>query len=180
MNWSPLGLAAVALLAGCSTASTNTMPPLRTVSQVDLPRFMGTWYVIAHIPYSLERGKVATYDRYEMRPDGRITTIYGFRRGSFDAPERQWRGVSWVVNEETNAEWRVQFLWPFRLPFLIVDLDKEDYAWSAIGHPSRNYFWVLARERSLPEDVYRAILERAAAQGYDISRVAKVPQPTNE
>jgi apolipoprotein D and lipocalin family protein len=177
MRWFPFWLVAATLLAGCSSTPMNSPPPLRTVSQVDLPRFMGTWYVIAHIPYSLERGKVATYDRYELRPDGRITTIFGFRRGSFDAPERQWRGVSWVVDTETNAEWRVQFLWPFRLPYLIVDLDEVGYEWSAIAHPSRNYFWVLARERSLPDETYRAILERAAAQGFDKGRVVKVPQP---
>jgi apolipoprotein D and lipocalin family protein len=160
-------------VGGCATA---TRPPLRTVAHVDLDRYLGDWYVIANIPYFLENGKVATLDRYAKRPDGRMDNIYIFRR-SFDAPEQEWRGISWVHNPETNAEWRVQFIWPFRVPYLVIDLDP-DYRWAVIGHPSRNYFWILARERSLPDDIYRGILERAAAQGYDPSRVAKVPQPT--
>jgi apolipoprotein D and lipocalin family protein len=161
------------LLAGCATTARL---PLRTVPHVDLNRYMGDWYVIANIPYVLENGKVATLDRYAPRPDGRMDNIFIFRKGSFDAPEQQWHGISWVHNRETNAEWRVQFIWPFRVPYLVIDLDP-DYHWAVIGHPSRNYFWILARARSLPDDVYRGILERAAGQGYDTSRIAKVPQP---
>ncbi|MEN9662458.1 MAG: hypothetical protein RL324_1407 [Verrucomicrobiota bacterium] len=163
----------VGFLAGCSATA---LPPLRTVAHVDLNRYMGDWYVVANIPYVLENGKVATLDRYAPRADGRMDNIFIFRKGSFDAPEQQWRGVSWVYNHETNAEWRVQFFWPVRLTYLVIDLDS-DYRWAVIGHPSRNYIWVLARTRSLPDDVYRGILDRAAAQGYDTSRMAKVPQP---
>src|SRR5688500_15114842 len=46
-------LTCVTLLAGCQTAP--TMPPLRTVPQVDLQRFMGDWYVVAHIPTVAEK-----------------------------------------------------------------------------------------------------------------------------
>lgn len=142
---------------------------------MDLERYLGDWHVIAHIPYFLERGKVATLDRYVARPDGRMDNIYLFRKGSFDAPEQQWRGISWVHDHNTNAEWRVQFIWPFRAIYQVIDLDP-DYRWAVVGHPSRNYLWVLARDRSLPAAVYQGILARAADQGYDPSRVALIPQ----
>ena len=164
--------AAVLLAAGCADAR----PPLRTVAHVDLQRYAGTWYVIANIPYWLEDGKVATADRYGLRPDGLLDNTYVFRRGDFTAPEEEWHGRAWVVNEQTNAEWNVRFVWPFSATYLVIDLDPE-YRWAAVGHPSRDYFWVLSRERSLPPATYQAILARAAAQGYDISRVALVPQP---
>lgn len=162
------------LLVGC--ASTGGRPPLRTVERVDLERYMGRWYVIANIPYLLERGKVASYDTYGVRPDGRMQNDFTFRKGSFDAPEQTWHGVAWVHNPVTNAEWRVRFIWPFSVTYLVIDLDPE-YRWAVIGHPSRDYLWVLARDRSLPETVYRGILDRAAAQGYDASRIMPVPQP---
>jgi apolipoprotein D and lipocalin family protein len=165
-------LAAVGYLAGCSDAR----PPLRTVAHVDLPRYAGTWYVIANIPYWLENGKVATADRYAMRPDGLMDNTYVFRRGDFSAPEEEWHGVAWVVDAQTNAEWRVRFVWPLSATYLVIDLDPE-YRWAVVGHPSRNYFWILSRERTLSPAIYTGILERAAAQGYDTSRVALVPQP---
>ena len=159
-------------LCGCAT----TKPPLRTVAKVELDRYMGRWNVIANIPYFLERGKVASYDTYAPRPDGRMQNNFTFRRGSLTAPEVTWHGVGWVKDKNSNAEWRVQFIWPFTATYLVIDLDP-DYRWAVIGHPSRNLFWILARETALPEATYAGILQRAAAQGYETNRVVKVPQP---
>lgn len=80
-------------------------------------------------------------------------------------------------NHETNAEWRVQFIWPFRLPYLIIDLDP-DYQWSVIGYPNRKLAWVLSRKPVLDEATYQAILKRMTAQGYDPASLVKVPQIT--
>ena len=165
------GLAALGLV-GCADAR----PPLKTVPQVDLQRYLGTWYVIANIPYWLENGKVATADVYSMRDDGTMGNVFQFRRGSFDAPQKEWTGYAWVIDGTGNAEWRVRFLWPFKATYLVIDLDPE-YRWAVVGHPSRDLFWILSRTRQLPDDTYQGILTRALAQGYDITRVAKVPQP---
>ena len=150
-------------------------PPLKTVEHVDLTRYVGDWYVFAHIPYSLEKGKVGTLDRYALRPDGKMDNIFLFRRGGLDAPLESWNGVAWVHNKETNAEWRVQFVWPLRVPYLIIDLDK-DYQWSVIGYPSRKLAWVLSRKPVLDEATYAGILQRLKAQGYDETLLKKVPQ----
>ena len=165
------------LLSSCCTPMKQ--PPLKTVDHVDLHRYLGDWYVFAHIPYSLEKGKVGTLDHYAMRPDGRMDNIFKFRRGSLDAPLEEWRGVAWVHNKETNAEWRVQFVWPLRVPYLIIDLDK-DYQWSVIGYPSRKLAWVLSRKPVLDDATYAGILERLKAQGYDISLLKKVPQRVDQ
>jgi apolipoprotein D and lipocalin family protein len=158
-----------------SCASTMKLPPLKTVDHVDLNRYLGDWYVFANIPYSLEKGKVGTLDRYALRPDGKMDNIFMFRRGTLDAPLEQWKGVAWVHNKETNAEWRVQFIWPLRVPYLVIDLDK-DYQWSVIGYPSRKLAWVLSRKPVLDEATYQDILQRMKQQGYDEKLLQKVPQ----
>ncbi len=163
----------VVMLLSCATS--RSRPPLRTVPKLELSRFMGDWYVFAHIPYSLEKGKVGTLDRYAMRPDGRIQNSFLFRRGSLDAPLEEWKGIAWVHDKASNAEWRVQFVWPFRLPFLVIDLDP-DYQWAVIGYPSRKLGWVLSRKTALNDDTYRSILKRMEQQGYDASLLVKVPQ----
>ncbi len=151
------------------------LPPVKTVAKVELERFMGDWFVFAHIPYALEKGKVGTLDRYALRPDGKIDNIFLFRKGSLDAPLQAWNGVAWVHNRETNAEWRVQFVWPLRVPYLIIDLDPN-YQWSVIGYPNRKLAWVLSRQTTLDEKTYAGILDRLAKQGYDTSLLRKVPQ----
>src|SRR3546814_2509235 len=78
------------LLSGCAATAARDQPPLTSDAIVDLPRFMGAWHVIAHIPYWPERGKVASRDEYQLRADGRIDNDFVFRK-SFDAPEQRWQ-----------------------------------------------------------------------------------------
>ena len=83
-----------------------------------------------------------------------------------------------IYDTKSNAEWRVQPLWPLKLGYLIIDL-AEDYSYTVIGVPNRNYLWIMARESSLSDSVYDAILERVADQGYDLNKILKVPQVWN-
>lgn len=168
-------LAMVWMTLSTSCSTTVKQPPLKTVAHVDMNRYHGDWYVFANIPYFLEKGKVGTLDRYTPRPDGKMDNIFLFRKGSLDAPLQQWKGTAWVHNKATNAEWRVQLLWPFRIPYLIIDLDP-DYQWSVVGYPSRKLAWVLSRKPSLDEATYQGILKRLEAQGYDSTKLVKVPQ----
>ena len=151
------------------------LPPLKPVAHLELERYMGDWFVYAHIPYALEKGKVGTLDRYAMRPDGKIDNIFLFRKGSLDAPLQAWNGVAWVHDRKSNAEWRVQFVWPLRVPYLVIDLDP-DYQWSVVGYPNRKLAWVLSRQPTLDAKTYAGILERLAGQGYDTSLLRQVPQ----
>jgi apolipoprotein D and lipocalin family protein len=137
---------------------------------------MGHWRVIAEIPYFAERGAVDSVESYSLLPDGTIHNWFTSRKNSFDAPERTINAHAYIVNKQTNAEWKVKFLGGIiTAPYLILDLDP-DYQWTVVGYPSRNLGWIMAREKTLPESTYNAILKRLAAQHYDISRFEKVPQ----
>lgn len=166
-------LSLLVLLGAC--AGPMEQAALKTVPHLDLPRFMGDWYVFSHIPYALEKGKVGTLDRYALRADGRIDNSFLFRRGSLNAPLEEWKGIAWVKNRQSNAEWRVQFVWPFRVPFLVIDLDPA-YQWAVIGYPNRKLGWVLGRKPTLDDATYAVILRRLESKGYDGSRFVKVPQ----
>jgi apolipoprotein D and lipocalin family protein len=172
-----VGLAA--FLVGCSMGG-GGKPPLRTVSHVDLPRYMGHWRVIGEIPYFAERGGVDSVESYALLPDGTISNWFTMRKGSFSAPEKKVTAHAYVTNPQTNAEWKVKFFGGLiTAPYLIIDLDP-DYQWTVVGHPSRNYGWIMAREKTMPDATYNAILKRLAAQGYDPSRFEKVPQLPSE
>ena len=157
-------------LAGCASR-----PPLKTVHHVDLPRYMGDWRVIANIPYWAEKDCVDSIESYALRPDGGIANSFRFRKKSFTAPQQRLDFVGRVVNTETNAEWRIQFAPLISARYFIIDLDPA-YRWAVVGHPSRDYGWIMARQKTLPEATYRAILARLAKQGYDSGRFVKVPQ----
>lgn len=163
----------VALLAGCAHAPTS--PPLRTVERVDLSRYMGRWYEIATIPMSFQKGCVGVTADYTLRPDGDVDVVNTCRPERLDAPPRTANGKAWSV-DPSGAKLEVRFFWPFHGSYWIVDLDP-DYRWAVVGHPSREYLWILSRTPQLPDATYDGILERLRAQHYDLSRLLKTPQP---
>jgi apolipoprotein D and lipocalin family protein len=167
-----LGASLLALLAACHT----TKPPLHVVGEVDLDRYLGRWYEIASFPQRFQRGCVATTATYSRRDDGRIRVENECRDGSFDGDLRRVEGVAWVTDpEDTNARLKVRFFWPFRGDYWIIELDP-DYRYAVVGHPSRNYLWILARTPTLDPAVYETLLRRIEAQGYDLGRLNRTPQ----
>ncbi len=171
------GLLATALLV--NACSSNGQPLQATAQVIDLPRFMGDWYVIASIPVTIplfsEAGAHNAIENYQLTDEGVIQTTYTFRKDSFDGPIKRMRPKGFVYNEETNAEWRMQFLWPFRAAYLIAWVD-EDYQQTIIGEPKRRYVWVMARQPEITADQYQALVERVAAMGYDTAKLERVPQ----
>lgn len=146
---------------------------LKTVDYVDLERFMGDWYVIANIPTFIEKGAVNAVESYELDSKGRINTTFTFRKGSSTGPEKKYNPTGFIYNTKTNAEWRMQFLWPFKAPFLIIDLD-DDYSYTVIGIPSRKYVWIMARDHVLNQNIYDAIISKLEKVGYDITQIQKI------
>jgi apolipoprotein D and lipocalin family protein len=156
-----LGVVLVALLGGCR----STHPPLDVVDEVDLDRYLGKWYEIASFPQRFQRGCVASTATYTRREDGRIGVLNECRNGSFDGELRRAEGVAWVADEGgSRARLKVQFFWPFHGDYWIIDLDPE-YRYAAVGHPSRDYLWILSRTPTLDPTLYRALSTRLEAQG---------------
>jgi apolipoprotein D and lipocalin family protein len=160
------------LLAGCQTVS---RPPIDTVTKVDLPRFMGDWYVIANIPTFIEKGAHNAIESYRLADDGSIETTFTFRAGSFDGEAKRYTPRGFVQNKTSNAVWGMQFLWPIKSDFRIVYL-TPDYSQTVIGREKRDYVWIMARAPSIADAEYAGIVEFLGRQGYDVSRIQKVPQ----
>ena len=168
-----LGLACLATLLACQTANA----PLSVVSNVDLNRYVGRWYEIASFPQRFQRGCVATTANYTLRDDGRIRVENQCRDGSFNGELRRAEGVAWLTDPTSSqAKLKVQFFWPFRGDYWIIELDPE-YRYAVVGHPSRNYLWILSRTRTMKPADYEALLARIKAQGYDLERLNLSPQP---
>ena len=158
-------------VAGCRSAP----PPLATVEHVDLPRFMGPWYVIANIPTWLERGAHNAVESYVLDPDGSIETTFTFRDGSFDGPLKTYHPRGFVLDTRSNAQWGMRFVWPFKADYRIIYL-SADYSQTVIGRQQRDYVWIMARTPTIDDADYRRLLHFIAAAGYDAARVERVPQ----
>ncbi|WP_454907933.1 lipocalin family protein [Variovorax gossypii] len=165
------GAAVALLIAGCAV-SPPTIPP---VKQVDLQRFMGDWYVIGNIPTRPERNAFNAVESYTLQPDGRIDTRFRYREGAFDGPLKTMNPVGSVVPGTGNAVWGMQFIWPVKAEYVIVDVDR-DYQLTIIGRSDRDYAWIMARTPTISEPVYEAAVSRLKTLGYSTDNLRRVPQ----
>ena len=108
-------LGALAMAAGCATSTTERLrlPPLQTVTHVDLSRYLGTWYEIANFPHSFQRGCTATTATYTLRADGDVDVLNRCRKDALDGEEKAARGRARVVDRVSNARLEVSFFRPF-------------------------------------------------------------------
>lgn len=148
--------------------------PIPTVAQVDLPRFMGKWYVIASIPTFLEKDAYNAVESYSLNSDGTIATTFTFRRGALDGPVKVMKPRGWV-RDSTHSVWAMQFIWPFKAQYLIAYLDN-DYSETIIARNSRDYVWIMARAPTIGESEYGRLVARVSNLGYDASKLRRVPQ----
>jgi apolipoprotein D and lipocalin family protein len=170
------GIAAVA--ASCSNGPSNPNPradvPLRSVP-VDLPRYMGRWYVIANIPYFAERDFVASRAEWTLREDGKIEDVFYGRKHGFDRPETRHQFLDTVKPGSGGGEWSVQLFWPIRVTQMTLWVDP-DYRYTILGYPNRKLGWIFSRDATMSDDTYRSLLARLDAMGYDTTRFRRVPQ----
>ena len=162
------------LITGC-----QTMKPIQTVEAVDLKRFMGDWYVIASIPTFIEKDAYNAIESYRLDKDGTVVTTFRFNKGRTDGPLKDYTSRGFIKDKTSNAVWGMQFIWPFKAEYRIVYL-REDYSTTVIGRTKRDYVWIMARGSAISDEEYVFILNFLQSQGYDISRVKKVPQKNNQ
>jgi apolipoprotein D and lipocalin family protein len=169
-----LTAAPVALLG---MGARESLPPPDVVPQVDLNRYMGTWYEVARFPHRFEEGCVAVKATYALREDGTVDVLNECRKESLDGPLKAAKGRARIVDEKTNAKLKVRFFWPFHGDYWIIDLG-DLYEYAVVGHPRRKYLWILSRTPFMDDAIYDGIVRRLQNEkGYDTSKLIKTVQP---
>jgi apolipoprotein D and lipocalin family protein len=174
----PTFIVLIASMGLMVAAEENKPPPLQTVPQVDLNRYIGKWYEIASFPQWFQKGCVASSATYTLRKDGDVDVLNECRDKTLDGKVRTAKGKAWIVDSSSNAKLKVRFFWPFSGDYWIIDLDAN-YQYAVVGHPKRNYLWILSRSPQMDPEIYNGILERLKRQHYDVSRLNKTLQPVH-
>jgi apolipoprotein D and lipocalin family protein len=148
---------------------------LNTVQNVDLARYAGTWYEIASFPQRFQKGCFNTTATYTLTGKGYVIVENRCNKDSFTGKLSYIKGKAFVEKESGNAKLKVQFFWPFRGKYWIIDL-ADDYSYAVVGHPNRQYLWILSRAPMLSETVYKEIILRLINQGFDTSKLRTTQQ----
>ncbi|MFT7004655.1 MAG: apolipoprotein D and lipocalin family protein [Sulfurimonas sp.] len=145
------------------TACSTLQVPLKTVEHVQLDKYLGTWYEIARYEHSFEVGCSDVSATYSLKENEKINVVNSCKKE--DGTISIVTGEAYVT-DETNSKLKVTFFWPFYGDYWIVILG-ENYEYVVIGEPTREYFWILSREKSLDDKVKKEILASLPNLGYD-------------
>jgi len=157
-----------------SACATNKLPPIATVPKVDLPRFMGDWYVIAAIPTMIETQSYNAIENYKLNSDGTIATTFTFNKGSLEGEFKTYKPHGFVIENTGNALWGMQFIWPIKAEYRIAYLNEE-YTQTIIARNARDYVWIMARTPTISDAEYAKLTSFISNLGYDLTNLRKVP-----
>ena len=160
------------LNGGCQTENKSKMNTA-TVNELDLNRYLGTWYEIARFDHRFERGLVGATATYSMRDDGKIKVVNQGRKNVLDGKLSIAEGKAKLTDEPGKL--KVSFFWIFYADYFVLELDQE-YQWALIGSSSAKYLWILSRTPKLDDNVKNMILQKAEKRGYDVSQLIWVEQ----
>ncbi|MCW4030382.1 MAG: lipocalin family protein [Candidatus Bathyarchaeota archaeon] len=145
---------------------------LEAVSHVDLNRYLGKWYEIAHLPARFQEGCQNTTATYTLRKDGSISVLNQCTR---NGKSKLAKGKAKVVDKTTNANLKVTFFWPFYGDYWIINLGSG-YEYAVVGTPDRRYLWILCRTPTMDEKLYTQLTDWAKTKGFDVSELIKTIQ----
>lgn len=170
-------VAALAMLAAGQAAAADAVTP---VAPFDAGRYLGLWHEIAAIPAWFQKDCAAKVTaRYERAGDGlSVVNACLEADGARNVAEGRARftGAPDVGGlEVTFVSVLGLWAWPIAGEYVVIALDP-DYRWSAVGHPSRKYGWVLAREDMLAPEDLQHIADSFRAAGYDVCDLLMSPR----
>jgi apolipoprotein D and lipocalin family protein len=161
-----LALALLLCLTGCTGLPENVMP----VGNFKLEKYLGTWYEIARLDHSFERGLTRVTADYSLRDDGGVRVL---NRG-YSARDSTWNeaeGRAYFVNQSDQGHLKVSFFGPFYGSYVVLALDRDGYQYSLVSGPDKSYLWILARRPKLDKVVLDGLIAKAATAGFDTSKL---------
>ena len=143
---------------------------LETVPNVDLNKYTGKWYEIASYPQRFQKGCHCTTAEYTLSEKGYVIVENRCNKDSVNGKQSYIKGKAFVQKGSGNAKLKVQFFWPFKGKYWIIDL-ADDYSYAVVSHPNKKYLWILSRTPIMSDTVYQQIISRLTSKGFDLSKI---------
>lgn len=159
------------------SACTGLPDDIEPVSELDLEQYKGTWYEIARLDHSFERGLSDVTAEYSLNQDGSVTVI---NRG-YSSEEGGWQeadGHAVPVEDSTEGHLKVSFFGPFYASYVVFWLDDE-YQTAYVTGYNRDYLWLLSRTPDVEDDAIEQFREVAEDRGFELDELILVDQSRN-
>ena len=137
----------------------------KPIEGFELERYLGTWFEIARMDHSFERGMTHVSAQYSLRDGGGIKVI---NRG-FKTSDNSWseaEGRAFFIGDSDIGQLKVSFFGPFYGAYNIIELDQENYQYALIVGANTSYMWILARRPELDPAIVTRLVAKARSLGF--------------
>jgi len=158
--------------ANAAAAAKEGLKPVE--GKIDIPKFMGKWFVIAHIPTFLDRGTTNNTEDYVYDTTTKTIDVTFTYSNTDRTKTKQLKQLA--TPNEIGSEWKLKIDFvPVKLPYMILDCD-ENYSRCLVSEPGRSFLYFMARTPSIPEEELNSWQIKAMKYGFDSDKIMKVPQ----
>ena len=158
----------------CRTQNTENMIDKTTVKNLNLDKYLGTWYEIGRYQHSFEKNLVGVTATYTKMENGMIEVLNQGYYKTLSGKLKSAKGKAKLTDQPGKL--KVSFFLFFYADYNILELDPVGYQWAIIGSSGSGYLWILSRKPVISDSFYRELLLKAESRGYDSSKIFKVPQ----
>ena len=175
LSKTPIFLILILIIFSCR--SNKQVIDKTTVKELDVAKYMGTWYEIARFQHSFEKDLVGVTATYKLLDDGKIDVINAGYKNTLDGKYKEANGKAKIPNPNKPGKLKVAFFLFFYAEYNVLKLD-ENYQFALVGSSTPNYLWILSRTPKMDESTYQMLVNEAEQRGYDTSKLVKVPHKT--
>ena len=170
--------AVIALASTLTLGQAALAGPSPTSKQVDPRRYTGRWYEVARLPNKIQSNCEAATSDWSREPDGAFAVVQTCHMGAVTGSTKTWRGSGHIVDEVTNARFRIGFFGGLvQMDYWVLDLG-DDYSWCMLSTPNPKFLWIMSRRPNLNADQKAALVSRARSMGFDVSKLIFDNQPS--
>jgi apolipoprotein D and lipocalin family protein len=145
-------------------ACTGDDAKYKAITGFEADKYLGTWYEIARLDHSFERGLDKVSATYSLREDGGLKVV---NRG-FELKDQKWTeaiGKAYFVETPDIGRLKVSFFGPFYGAYTIIALDKPSYNYALVTG-GKDYLWILSRTPQMDSEIKQKLISQAKALGF--------------
>lgn len=157
------------IMAGIFSACATIPKGVVAITDFDQERYLGKWYEIARFDFRFEKDLNNTTANYSVNPDGSIRV----QNRGYNYVKKEWSesiGKAKFVGDPTVAMLKVSFFGPFYAGYNVIALDA-DYQYALVAGDDLKYLWILAREKTIPDEIKQSYVELAQSLGFDTDQL---------
>jgi len=166
----PLLLAGIVLTVSACTGLPAGVQP---VQEFKLNQYLGTWYEIARLDHSFERGLNNVSATYSLREDGGLKVV----NKGYSNTDQRWKeaeGKAYFMRGNNEGYLKVSFFGPFYGSYAVFGLDKENYDYAFVSGYNTKYLWLLSRTTSVSKEVLDKFTKQSRALGFNTDNLILV------